>query len=139
MSELHYEISIEAPPAVVFQHLTEREGLLRWMAVEASADPVPGGELRWTHENGATMLGRFVELEPPTRVVFRYGWADDLMGLAPEASTVEITLTDDDGSTHLQLVHHDLPEESSDDHRTGWAHFLGRLGAAVTAARGRPR
>jgi hypothetical protein len=26
---------------------------------------VPGGRLQWTHENGATMVGRFVELDPP--------------------------------------------------------------------------
>ncbi len=131
MTELRYEITIEASPEVVFHHLTEREGLLRWMAVEARADPVPGGELTWTHENGATMVGRFVELERPTRVVFRYGWADGRLGLAPEASTVEVTLRADGGATRLVLAHRDLPGEAVEEHRGGWAHFLGALARSV--------
>ncbi len=129
MTELRYQITIDATPDVVFRHLTEREGLLRWMAVEATADPVPGGELRWTHENGATMVGRFVELEPPDRVVFRYGWEGDRMGLPPEASTVEVTLTGHGGATHLELIHRDLPAGTVDEHRHGWQHFLGQLAA----------
>lgn len=127
MTELHYEITIEATADVVFRHLTEREGLLRWMAIEATADPVAGGELTWTHENGATMVGRFVELEPPERVVFRYGWEGDRMGVPPEASTVEVTLTERGGSTRLVLVHRGLPTGSVDEHRHGWQHFLGQL------------
>ncbi len=127
-AELHYETTIEASPEVVFRHLTERDGLLRWMAVQAEADPTPGGVLRWTHENGATMAGRFVELDPPTRVVFRYGWEGGLLGLPPESSTVEITLTSvGDATTHLELVHRDLPPAAAADHEVGWRHFLGVL------------
>lgn len=139
MTELRYEITIEASPEVVFRHLTEREGLLAWMAVDATVDPVPGGALTWTHENGATMVGRFVELEPPRRVVFRYGWEGDRMGLAPEASTVEVTLSPVDGATRLQLSHRDLPTDSAPDHREGWQYFLGRLADVGRAAeRGGP-
>jgi len=127
MTELRYEITIDTAPEVVFRHLTERDGLLRWMAVEATVDPVPGGDLTWTHENGATMVGRFVELEPPDRVVFRYGWEGDRMGLPPAASAVEVTLTAQGGSTHLVLVHRDLPAESADDYRHGSKHLLVQL------------
>ncbi|HEX6332042.1 MAG TPA: SRPBCC domain-containing protein, partial [Actinomycetota bacterium] len=77
------------------------DGLKRWIADDAEVDPTPGGRVRWTHENGATMVGRFVELEPPRRLVFTYGWEGNLMGLPPEASTVEIELEEREGTTTL--------------------------------------
>ncbi len=127
MNELRYEIEIEADPEVIYRHLTEREGLLRWIASDAVADPVPGGALCWTHHNGAVMEGRFVELEPPTRVVFRYGWRDDLMGVPPESTTVEILLNHRGHRTVVTLIHRDLPPAAAPDHRRGWVHFLGQL------------
>lgn len=127
LSYLEYEIAISAPASVVYRHLTERVGLLRWIAVDAVVDARPGGELRWTHENGATMIGRFIELRPPRRLVFRYGWQDELLGLPPESSTVEINLDRQCGRTILRLTHRGLPDASKSDHGQGWDHFLSRL------------
>lgn len=93
MTDLNYEIEIRATAEVIYRHLTERDGLLRWIGIDATAIAIPGGELSWTHQNGATMKGRFVELDPPTRVVFTYGWQGDLMGVPPESTTVEICLS----------------------------------------------
>ena len=70
------EVTIAAPAEVVWAHLTTAEGLVRWVGPAATADPSPGGVLRWTHANGATMVGRFVELVPYWRIVFTYGWED---------------------------------------------------------------
>lgn len=39
------------------------------MGPEATADPVTGDALRWTHPNGAAVVGRFVELVPHRRIV----------------------------------------------------------------------
>jgi hypothetical protein len=41
-----HEIAIDAVASVVYRHLTQVDGLLKWMAVDAVADPVPGGELK---------------------------------------------------------------------------------------------
>jgi uncharacterized protein YndB with AHSA1/START domain len=71
-----HEVTIEAVASVVYRHLTQVEGLLKWMAVDAVADPVPGGELKWTHANG--MIGRFVEPIPSRRIVFTYGWEEEI-------------------------------------------------------------
>jgi uncharacterized protein YndB with AHSA1/START domain len=128
-----YEITIDAPSDVVWAHLTTPAGLMRWVGPDATADPVPGGLLRWTHPNGATVVGRFVELVPPRRVVFTYGWEDGRMGVPPESTVVEIDLVEHGGSTTLRLVHHGLPPEVVDDHRHGWAYFLGELSDAVSA------
>ncbi len=127
MTELRYEITIRARAEVIYRHLTERDGLIRWMGIDASAHPVPGGDLTWTHENGATMIGRFIDLEPPTRVVFAYGWKDELMGLPPESTTVEIDLQEEAGHTLLVLTHHGLDESNAPNHEAGWDHFLTKL------------
>jgi uncharacterized protein YndB with AHSA1/START domain len=122
-----YEVTIAAPIEVVWAHLTTAEGLVRWVGPEATADPVPGGVLRWSHPNGATVVGRFLELVPPKRLVFSYGWEDGRMGVAPESTRVEIDLVEREGATTLRLVHHGLPPEAVDDHERGWAYFLGVL------------
>ena len=124
LPELVYEIDIEASAPVVFAHLVEADGLCRWMAVTAEAVAEPGGVLTWTHENGAVMRGRFVEVDPPRRVVFRYGWEHDLMGVGPESTTVEVVLTPIPNGTHVHLTHRDLPGDSAPAHRHGWNHFL---------------
>ena len=125
------QVVLDAPIEQVYHHLTTEEGLLRWMAVEAVVEPVAGGRLQWTHENGATMIGRFIELDPPRRVVFAYGWKDDLMGVAPESTTVEIDLMETGGKTTLSLVHRSIPEDVIADHERGWLFFLSRLQGAL--------
>lgn len=126
-----HEIVLNAPIEEVYRNLTTVEGLLRWMAVEAEVEPAPGGVLRWTHENGATMVGRFIELDPPRRLVFAYGWKDALMGVPPESTTVEIDLEEDSGKTTLRLVHRGIPVEVVEDHERGWVFFLSRLQGAL--------
>ena len=126
-----YELTIAAPIDVVWAHLTTAAGLVRWVGPDATADPVPGGDLRWTHPNGARVVGRFVELVPYRRVVFTYGWEDGRMGVAPESTTVEIELSEEDGATVLRLVHRGLPPEAVDDHERGWTYFLGALRDAL--------
>jgi uncharacterized protein YndB with AHSA1/START domain len=122
-----YQVTIAAPVEVVWAHLTTAEGLVRWVGPQASADPVPGGALRWTHPDGASVVGRFLELVPQRRVVFTYGWEDGRLGVPPESTTVEIDLVEEDGATTVRLVHHGLPPATASDHERGWAYFLGVL------------
>jgi uncharacterized protein YndB with AHSA1/START domain len=125
-----HEVTINAPIDVVWAHLTTAEGLTRWVGPRAVAEPVAGGELSWTHPNGVRMVGRFVELVPPRRLVFTYGWADGMLGVRPESTTVEIDLIEKDGATTIRLVHHGLPPEVVPDHEQGWVYFLGVLAKA---------
>ena len=127
-------MTIAAPIEVVWEHLTTAAGLVRWVGPEASADPVPGGPLRWKHPNGATVVGRFLELVPYRRLVFSYGWEDARMGVPPESTTVEVDLVEEDGKTTVRLAHHGLPPEAVDDHERGWAYFLGALSDALGPA-----
>lgn len=126
-----YEVEIAAPVEVVWVHLTTAAGLVRWVGPDAVADPVPGGSLRWTHPDGSTVVGRFLELVPHRRLVFSYGWEDGRMGVPAESTTVEIDLVEKDGATLLRLVHRGLPPRAVDDHERGWAYFLGELRDAL--------
>jgi uncharacterized protein YndB with AHSA1/START domain len=122
-----HEVQVHAPAEVVWALLTTAEGLVRWVGPEATAEPEPGGALRWMHPNGATVVGRFVELVPHRRVVFTYGWEDGRMGVPPESTTVEIDLVEHEGTTTVRLVHHGLPPDAVADHERGWEYFLGLL------------
>ena len=126
-----YQVTIAAPVQVVWAHLTTAEGLVRWVGPQASVDPTPGGALRWTHANGATVVGRFVEVVPYRRLVFTYGWEDGRMGVPPGSTTVEVDLVERDGATTVRLVHRGLPPGTVRDHRQGWAYFLGELRDAL--------
>ena len=125
-----YEVTIAAPAEVVWAHLTTADGLIRWVGPAATADPTPGGVLRWTHPDGARVVGRFVELVPPRRLVFTYGWED---GVPPGTTTVEIDLVEEAGATTLRLVHHGLPPETVEAHQRGWAYFLSTLRGTLSA------
>jgi PPOX class probable F420-dependent enzyme len=55
MSLAAHEVTIAAPADVVWAHLTTAEGLVRWVGPHATADPVPGGVLRWARDVAATL------------------------------------------------------------------------------------
>ncbi len=133
MRLVEYRIVLDASAEEVFRYLTTADGLREWMAVSAIADPVPGGRLEWTHENGATMVGRFLEIDSPRRLVIAYGWRDNLMGVPPESTTVEVNLEEREGKTTLLLVHRGIPREVVEDHRFGWNFFMQRLQELIAA------
>jgi uncharacterized protein YndB with AHSA1/START domain len=132
VAEYETEIDIEAPPEVVFRHLTESDLMVTWMGQHAVLEAHAGGRFE-VDCNGVPLRGSFVTVEPPTRVVFSWGVAgnDEI----PAGSTrVEVTLEATTAGTHLRLVHSQLPEQEAPKHDEGWSHFLPRL---ATAAAGR--
>lgn len=122
---------IDATPAEVYELLTDAAHLVEWMAPEARADRREGGTITWTHANGDSVVGAFVELEPGRRVVFTYGWDREDVGIPPGSTTVEIDLRPHDGGTMLHLVHRGLPGPTADAHDGGWANYLARLTAVA--------
>jgi uncharacterized protein YndB with AHSA1/START domain len=129
------ELHIDAPRETVFSYFTDPAKMARWMGIEHSLDPVPGGVLRVDMNGRNVAAGRFVEVEPPARVVFTWGWeASDEM--PPGSSTVEVRLSAEGEKTILHFVHRDLSPIQAERHGAGWDHFLSRLG--VAAAGGDP-
>jgi len=124
-------IFIDAPPARVYELLTDAVLLARWMAPQVVADPRPGGPVGWTHVNGDSVVGEFLELVPARRVVFTYGWDRPDVEIPPGSTTVEITLRPVDGGTQLHLVHRGLSGPMAHAHGGGWDNYLGRLAACA--------
>jgi uncharacterized protein YndB with AHSA1/START domain len=131
MKLVEKQLFIDAPPDHVFALLTDAEMLRQWMAPVADADPRPGGELTWTHVNGDSVVGTFVEIVPHRRIVFTYGWDRADVEIPPGSTTVEITLRPRDGGTELVLVHRGLDEPMADAHSGGWDNYLARLAAVA--------
>ena len=129
------EIEIEAPVTTVYRYLVDPALFVTWMAVEATLDPAPGGEVRWTHANGDTCSGTYTELVPDRRVVFTYGWERPEVEIPPGSTTVEIDLVSEGPTrTRLRLLHRGLDDLAADAHHDGWSHYLARLAAASVGA-----
>jgi uncharacterized protein YndB with AHSA1/START domain len=75
------------------------------MGQEAFFDPRPGGEYRVKVVN-ETAVGEFVEVEPPRRLVFTWGWDPGMVvGVPPGSSTVEIDLAPEGDGTVVRFRH----------------------------------
>ncbi|MGH2684911.1 MAG: SRPBCC family protein [Actinomycetota bacterium] len=139
------ERRIVAPPETVFSYFTDPERFCRWQGVDAELDPRPGGTFRLTVTGRSRVVarGEYVEVDPPRRVVFTWGWDQidglpgGMAGLMPGTSTVEVDLVADGDTTILRLRHSGLPAEAEQRvHTEGWALTLDRL--VIVAAGGDP-
>jgi uncharacterized protein YndB with AHSA1/START domain len=129
-------LSIAASPETVWEFFVDPDKLRRWKGIGAELDPRPGGIYRCEVIPGHTALGEFVELDPPRRLVFTWGW-DGQEAVPPGMSTIEVELTPEGDGTSLRFVHKDLPgAEQVASHAHGWDHYLDRL--EIAAAGGDP-
>ena len=127
------QMSIAASPETVWEFLVDPDKATRWMGQKATFEPQPGGLYHCDVIPGHTARGEFVEIDPPRRLVFTWGWENE-RGVPPGSSTIEIELTPEGDGTNLRFVHRDLPNaEATESHAHGWDHYLPRL---VTAAGG---
>jgi uncharacterized protein YndB with AHSA1/START domain len=124
---LRHEVRIDAPPEVVFPYFTDPARMVDWMGVAALLDPRPGGALRIDTNGRDVVLGEFVEVEPPRRVVFTWGFDGATPMIAAGSTRVEVTLEPDGDGTLLVLRHHGLRGAPRDAHDEGWTHYLARL------------
>lgn len=134
---LEREIEIAASPETVWELLTVPREATRWMGRAATFDLRPGGTYRVEVLPGSTASGEFVEIDPPRRLVYTWGWEDEGSPVPPGSTTVELELVPQGEGTLLRLRHHDLPGPgAAASHRRGWDHYLPRL--AVAASGGDP-
>jgi uncharacterized protein YndB with AHSA1/START domain/TfoX/Sxy family transcriptional regulator of competence genes len=129
MADYATSIDIDAPPDVVFEHLVTAEGMVAWMGQHAELDPRPDGTFA-VDINGSPVRGRYLEVDPPHRVVVTWGVAGSDVHPAG-SSRVEFTLVPVGDGTRLDLRHTGLPDERVAGHSRGWAHFAARLQVAA--------
>ena len=126
------EVRIAASPETVYDFLVDPDRMIQWMGRKAELDPRPGGIFRVDLNGRHISRGEFVELDPPHRVVFTFGWEADTSVVKPGISTVEVDLTAEGEGTLVRLTHRDLPAEARDSHGHGWEHYLERLVLAAS-------
>ena len=125
------EVRIRAERETVFAYFTDPARMVEWFGESAILDPRPGGVYRVKVTPTDTAVGSYVEVDPPSRVVFRFGWEGGEL-VPPGTSTVEVVLTEDGDATIVRLTHRDLPVASVDKHGEGWAHYLDQLVLTLT-------
>lgn len=124
-----------APPARLFQALTDPALISRWFGPEggtvllAEADPRVGGRYRIRMKPPGSdevhdVSGTYCEVVPNERLVFSWAWIT-----TPEReSLVTFELRPVDGGTELTLTHSRFFDETARDrHREGWSQGLDRL------------
>jgi uncharacterized protein YndB with AHSA1/START domain len=130
---LERTIVIRARRETVFRYLTDSKRFAAWWGAGSSIEGRPGGAVRIRYPNAVEAAGEVVELQPPERIVFTYGYVNPTQGLPPGASRVTITLAETPEGTRLRLVH-DLPDAKlRDEHRKGWPYQLAVFANVVAA------
>ena len=124
---LEVETRIAARPSTVFSLLNSADGMAQWFGSSVEMDAKPGGTLRVDINGRDIAKGEIVEIVSSERIVFTFGWEGEGHPVPPGASTVEITLAEDDDGTIVKLRHSGLTAEQAASHKEGWDHYLPRL------------
>jgi uncharacterized protein YndB with AHSA1/START domain len=130
------ERHIQASPETVFGFFADPRRWLQCQGLEAELDPRPGGLFRMNVRGDGWATGRFLQVDPPRRIVFTWGWDIEHSPLPPGASLVEVDLIPQADGTLIRLTHRNLPPGKVPAHQAGWSHYLDRL--AVRASGGDP-
>jgi uncharacterized protein YndB with AHSA1/START domain len=140
----------------VFRAWTDPELLRQWLAPprgtspHAEADVRVGGEFRITMRSRASelfarlpgggtdvvhMIGRYLEVTPPERLVFTMGWEEfPFVHLDRDATTVTVEFHERGGGTEVVLTHARQPSHRIRAfHRYGWKGSLRKLASVLEA------
>jgi uncharacterized protein YndB with AHSA1/START domain len=129
---LERTVLIRAKRETVFRYFTDSERFAAWWGAGSTIDARPGGPLRIRYPNGVLASGEVVEVAPPERIVFTYGYEDPAKPVRPGGSRVTVTLQERKDGTLLHL-RHELPDAAArDQHVQGWRYQLAVFANVVT-------
>jgi uncharacterized protein YndB with AHSA1/START domain len=127
MSNLAYRLErsvvIHAPRENVFRFLTDTPRWATWWGAGSRIDARPGGSMLIRFPEGTEVSGEVLEVKPPERMVFTYGFAKG-EPIPAGSSRVTIRLEPHDRGTHLHLTHEFADESVRDQHVQGWRYQL---------------
>lgn len=135
------ERHVRARPETIFPFFTDPALAVQWQGTYAELDPRPGGRYVFHFGDGPRIVGEYIELDPPHRLVLAWGWeraeGSPLAEVPPRSTTLEVVLTPEPGGT---LVCIRILGLGSDDAAkfTAWGAqtYIARL--AVAAEGGAP-
>jgi uncharacterized protein YndB with AHSA1/START domain len=123
-------LTIGARPDTVFSFFTDSARWASWWGAGSTIDPRPGGRVLVVLPGGTEASGDVIEIEPPHRIVFSYGYAAGTP-IPPGASRVSIRLVPHAEGTQLHLTHEFDDEAARDHHVQGWRFQLSLFANAV--------
>ncbi len=127
MQELPYRLDrtvvIKATPETVFRFFTDSARWASWWGAGSTIDATPGGKMYIRHPNGVESLGEVLEVLPPERIAFTYGFASG-KPIPAGSSRVTISLQRDQAGTRLHLLHEFAEAAPRDEHEQGWRFQL---------------
>jgi uncharacterized protein YndB with AHSA1/START domain len=115
--------TIRAPRSIVFRYFTDSTRWAQWWGAGSTIDARPGGRVYIRYPNAVEASGEVVEVRPPERIVFTFGYASGTP-VAPGASRVTISLGTRGQDTLLELKHEFADVAARDDHVQGWRYQL---------------
>jgi len=120
---LDRSVTIAARRETVFRYFTDSERFAAWWGAGSRIEPRPGGAVEIRFPNAIVAGGEVLEIAPPERIVFSYGFASG-QPIPKGASRVTIRLEETARGTLVKLVH-ELPNaEVRDEHVQGWRYQL---------------
>ena len=91
------------------------------------------GETFYFNLDGTVIVGRFIEVDPPHRMLLR--WDRQATDTAPSEPTfIEITLIPTDGGTNVKVEFSGLSAEDAAFYSQLWERHLDRIAAALAGA-----
>jgi uncharacterized protein YndB with AHSA1/START domain len=125
-------VSMVARRETVFRYFTDSERFAAWWGQGSTIEALPGGRVHIRYPNGVVAGGEVLELSPPERIVFTFGYESGTP-MAIGASRVTITLEGTAAGTCLRL-RHELPTAAARDaHVQGWRYQLAVFANVVCA------
>ena len=127
---LERTIEIGADRDVVFRFFTDPVRWAAWWGAGSTIDPHPGGSVLIRYPGGIEAVGSVVEIAPPSRLVFTYGYATG-QPVPPGGSVVTIDLEQRGRITRVHLTHAFDEPSIRDQHVQGWRYQLSLFANAV--------
>ena len=125
-------IVIRARPATVFTFFTDTPRWASWWGSGSTIDPKPGGRVLIRYPGGNEATGEVVEIAPPERIVFTYGYTSG-KPIGPGESQVTIRLEALEAGTRVHLSHEFADAAVRTEHVQGWRYQLSVFGSVVAA------
>ena len=145
---LRLERLLDAPPERIFAAWTDPALLRRWWAAEpdwttpeATTDVRVGGRYRLSMQGTdgivRTVVGEYLEVDPPRRLVYTWKWESHGDSSAPpgDVTVVEVDFVAEGSATRVVLEQRGFDGEAErDKHDHGWRGCLDNLERRVLAS-----
>jgi len=126
------QIVIRARRETVFRYFTDSARWATWWGAGSTIEAKVGGKVFVRYPNAVEASGEVLEIEPPRRIVYTFGYASgDPVGVGE--SRIAITLDEVAEGTRLELVHAFADAAARDPHVQGWRYQLSVFANVVAA------